>query len=149
MASPGVKHDRPLVPPGGLSAFPAPTSAAIIGVAFAVGTVCAATCARIRTHTHVMDPTTNTAQQFGISSVMLTQRDRDLLVALITHQRRCDAAASLGYSDRHLRRLIGSLLSRLELPTTHAAVAVAVASGALGPTHGAASEVGALEGRRD
>ncbi len=63
--------------------------------------------------------------------IELTQRERDLLLALIDNRSREDAAAAVGYSDRHLRRLTRALLNRLGVPTTHAAVAVAVASGAL------------------
>jgi len=63
--------------------------------------------------------------------VELSQLDRDLLLALIAHRSRKEAAAALGYSDRHVRRLLGALLNRLGVPTTHAAVALAVASGSL------------------
>lgn len=63
--------------------------------------------------------------------VELTQLDRDLLLALIAHRSREKAASALGYSDRHVRRLTGTLLNRLGVPTTHAAVALAVASEAL------------------
>lgn len=78
-----------------------------------------------------MNPITTPNQTPGTRHPALTPQDRDLLHALINHRTRLEAASALGYSDRHLRRLLNDLCRRLGVSTTHAAVAVA--SGALNP----------------
>ena len=77
-----------------------------------------------------MDTITRPTRRDGARGLDLTRRDRDLLMALINYRSKTDVAAALGYSDRHLRRLINDLCRRLDVPTSHAAVALAVASAA-------------------
>ena len=79
----------------------------------------------------IMDTKTRPSQSGDTRRLGLTGRDRDLLIALINHRTKTDMAVALGYSDRHVRRLLSDLCRRLDVPTTHAAVALAVASGAL------------------
>jgi DNA-binding CsgD family transcriptional regulator len=52
-------------------------------------------------------------------------RELDLLKAVLTEPSRSAMAARLGCSPRHVRRLVRALLHRLDLPSTHAAVALA------------------------
>lgn len=63
----------------------------------------------------------------------LTARDLAILAALIAQPTRSAAAASLGWSERHFRRLVADLLQRLDVPSSHAAVAVAVRAGLIEP----------------
>lgn len=57
----------------------------------------------------------------------------DLLRALVAEESRQAVAARLCYSERHVRRLVQNLLSRLDVSSTHAAVAIAVSEGWIPP----------------
>jgi len=62
-------------------------------------------------------------------SIQIEQSDLAVLRALLTEPTRIAVAVRLECSTRHLRRRLQALLDRLDVPTTHAAIARAVLCG--------------------
>jgi len=116
--SPTPDTNRPLVPPGGL-------------LPFTNSNVSTRDVGPFSDTYGVMHPSLHSKHPACWSGLALSHQDRALLMAHIRHRRQADIAAELGVSDRHLRRLARALVDRLGVPTVHAAVVVAVASGAL------------------
>jgi DNA-binding NarL/FixJ family response regulator len=62
----------------------------------------------------------------------LTQRDLDLLDALVTERTMTDVAGAMFLSQRQTRRLVSDLIERLGVTSSRAAVALAAARGWIG-----------------
>ncbi len=65
----------------------------------------------------------------GYTSIQIEQSELVMLRALVTEPTRGAVAVRLECSTRHLRRRLQALLVRLDVPTTHAAVAIASLQG--------------------
>lgn len=65
--------------------------------------------------------------------IVLDKREATIVRALIRDGTVASAAQALGLSTRHIRRLLRTLETRLDVGNTHALVAVVVAAGLVAP----------------
>ncbi|GHO64072.1 DNA-binding response regulator [Ktedonobacter sp. SOSP1-52] len=91
---------------------------------------------RLLAQTFQVQPAPDTPSRRGVPSIILTEREQEVLQAIARGERSKEIAAHLGIAERTVKSYLSGIYTKLEVDSRAAAVAKAIAKGLLLPHNG-------------